>query len=225
MTTADPTTHDIDARSWLRIAIICGFLGCVCYGLAVWVPLPFRVSYLTFFAFGPFMIAAVVAIFHYLRSYHDGIALQLGAVFLVCAGIAVTMMTTMQGMIRGHYHEARAAAETEAEKQEVREHFRAVDTTQQGLDMAFDVFVSTGTFLLAVALVRQPRFGAWFGVPGMAIAAAGLFLNAISFPEVNAGDAGYIDPAPFFVVFYVVLSSKFLWEWIRVEKASSRLAS
>jgi len=214
-----------DVRAWLRLAMICGILASILYAMAIWVPLPFRISYLTFFAFGPFMIAAVVAIFHYLRSYHDGIALQLGVLFLVCAGVSVTMMATMQGMIRGHYREAYAAAASDAEKQVTRQRFVAVDSTQQGLDMAFDVFVSTGSFLLALALFRQPRFGPWFAVPGMIIAACGLGLNGVSFPTVNAGDAGYIDPAPFFGTYYGILSLKFVWEWIQVERGSVQLAA
>jgi hypothetical protein len=203
--------------------MICGFLGSITYTLAVFVPLPFRIDYLIFFIVGPFIIAGMYAIFQYLRTGRDSIALQLGTLFMVCAGIAITMMATMQGFIRGHYREARAGVEKEEEIDAVRQIFLAVDSTQQGLDMAFDVFVSTGTFLFALALVRQPRYGAWYGIPGMAVGALGLFLNALSFPIVNAGEAGYIDAAPFFGTFYGVLSVKFLWEWIQVERGKLQL--
>lgn len=207
--------------NWLRTGMICGIFACICYILAIFVSLPFRIDYLIFFAFGPFMIAATVGLYHYLRALHDGIALQLGVIFLGCAGITVTMMATMQGMIRGHYRESRALAETEIEKAEAITHFLAVDSTQQGLDMAFDIFISTGSFLFAFALLKVPRFGVMYAGSGMLIAAIGLFLNAISFPEVNAGEAGYIDPAPFFGVYFSILSLKFVREWIRIERGTT----
>lgn len=216
----DHIENGIHPRAWLRLAMVCGIIASVTYGLAIFVPLPFRVDYLIFFCVGPFMMAGMVGIFHYLSAERDSIALRLGTMFMICAGIAITMMATMQGMIRGHYREVISGAESDAVKQALRDEFYGVDTTQLGLDMAFDVFVSTGTFLFALALARHPRFGLWIGVPGMVVAATGLFLNAISFPEANAGNAGYIDPAPFFGTFYGALSLKFVWEWIAVERAS-----
>ncbi len=203
---------------------MCGIPATICYGLSIGVPLPFKLDYLLFFAFGPFFLASVYAIYRYLRSKGEGIDLDMMLLFLIAAGISFTLMATMQGFIRGAYRDAMAAALDDEAREQVRIVFRHVDSTQQGLDMAFDLFISTGTFLLGLVLFRRRDYGPWYGLPGMIVAAGGLTLNLIAFPEVNAGSAGMIDPAPFFAVWFSVLALRFVWDllaWKEDEPANS----
>lgn len=188
-------------RSWLSIAVICGVLASICYTLSTMVPLPFRIDYNLFFAFGPLLMASVFGIYNYLKAERDSIALQIAALFLIAAGIAFTMMATMQGSIRHSFRGEMSAVVEEDARAEIRARFLGVDSTQLGLDMAFDIFISTGTFLLGLALAKHPKFGWWFAAPAMAVSAAGLILNTITFPE-NSGVAGYVDPGPFFSIVF-----------------------
>ncbi len=199
-------------KIWLRIAVICGILASICYTLSTMVPLPFRIDYNLFFAFGPLLMASVFAIYHYLKAECESIALQMATIFLIAAGIAFTMMATMQGSIRHSFREEMSAVEADEARAEIRTRFLGVDSTQLGLDMAFDIFISSGTFLLGLALIRHPRFGWWFAIPAMAVAATGLTLNTITFPE-NSGVAGYVDPGPFFSVVYGLIVLQLIRCW------------
>lgn len=204
-----------DRKHWLIVTIVCGVAASLCYWLSTGASLPFKWAYLLFFGFGPFLIAAVYGIYNYLKHDGDSIALQFATLFLIASGLAFTFMATMQGTIRGQHRQHAAALEDDAAKDSLRTVVRSVDSTQQGLDMAFDIFISTGTFLLGVALLGRKRFGWIFALPAMVIGAGGLTLNAASFPTINAGDAGYFDPGPFYGLFYIALTGQLVWVYFR----------
>ena len=201
MTNSEPMPQ---LKIFLRIAVICGVLASVCYILSTMVSLPFRVDYILFFAFGPLLMASVFGMYNYLKAEKDSIALQMAALFLIAAGIAFTMMATMQGSIRHAFRGEMSAVVDDEARAEIRTRFLGVDSTQLGLDMAFDIFISSGTFLLGLALASHSRFGWWFAAPAMAVSALGLTLNTITFPE-NSGVAGYVDPGPFFSIVFGVI--------------------
>jgi hypothetical protein len=46
-----------------------------------------------------------------------------------------------------------------------------------GLDVAWDLYVAVGTLLFAAVMLRRRMFGAWLGVPGVAIGAVLFALN------------------------------------------------
>ncbi len=62
--------------------------------------------------------------------------------------------------------------------------------------MAWDVFVLSGLVIWGVALLGHPRFGPWFAWPAIAIGAAGLVLNAATFPTPPA-EGELFDIGPF----------------------------
>ncbi len=188
---------------WLDLGIACGFGAAVAYPLAVFVPLPALASYLVFSAFGPLLIVACVGLYVFLREQRDTVSLQLATLFLVCAGVMVTAMATMQGSIIFQIREFAAEADPSA-REMWRSIFRATMSTQLGLDFGWDIFISVGTLLLAWNVAAHPRFWRGFGWAGMLIAAAGLTLNAITFPE-NSGVAGLVDPGPFFGAWFGLL--------------------
>ncbi|MDH3745255.1 MAG: hypothetical protein OES47_09155 [Acidobacteriota bacterium] len=49
-----------------------------------------------------------------------------------------------------------------ADRELWRSILRGVSSTQLGLDFAFDIFVSMGTVLLGLQMLRHPRFASWF---------------------------------------------------------------
>ena len=74
---------------------------------------------------------------------------------------------------------------------------------QVGLDVAWDVFLAFGTFLLALNMWTHPRFGHVFAITGGVLAALLLTLNLGTFPEPPP-DGGLVDPGPLVGLWYLV---------------------
>lgn len=78
-----------------------------------------------------------------------------------------------------------------------------------GLDVAWDVFVGTGTVLFGVALWLHPDFRPLTAGFGVLVGALLLVLNLATFP-VPPAEAGLFDVGPFVGLWYVVLSARVL---------------
>jgi hypothetical protein len=200
--------RDLD-KTWVKVGLICGFLACVVFPLSTQVNISFHVNYFLFFAFGPLLCVASVGLYHFLKMHRNSVKLQLGSLFLFTSGVAVTMMGTMQGAIRYLLSQYIGEATDEMTRETLRLISRGVNPTQLGLDIAFDIFISLGTFLIAMAMLNHPRFGKIFGFTGMIVSGAGLILNLITFP-LNPGEQGLIDAGPFFGLWFTVVTIQVL---------------
>jgi hypothetical protein len=190
--------YDTETRRYMWLAVICGLATLASYVIALAVPLPsLRASYLVFMAFGPLFCVSVFALRMFLRQEHPSIALDVAALLLVIAGAINTLMAAMQGALRiyfsdlPHGESVPAAAHTAWKMG-----FHSGNSLQLGADMAWDVFVLSGVAILGMALLRHPRFGAWFGWPAILIGVAGLMLNSATFPTPPA-EGALFDIGPF----------------------------
>jgi hypothetical protein len=206
-------------QTWIDVGIVTGLLAGVAYGLP---QLPFVRGPLHdffFFGFGPLLSVGAIGMYHFFRRYREAVSNQLAHLFLFVAGVSFTYMATMQGsiyhLIPRYYH----AAE-EADRELWRTILKGVSPTQLGLDFAFDIFVSVATVLIGLQMFRHPRFWKAFGVAGMVIGATGLTFNFITFPD-NSGEAGLVDPGPFFGVWMTAAAIQ-VWRcrrWVAGEGA------
>ena len=73
-----------------------------------------------------------------------------------------------------------------------------------GLDVAWDLYVGTGTILFAICMFGRRGLGAWLAVPGLLIASIFLVFNIATFP--NPPDtAGLVDLGPLVGLWYLVV--------------------
>jgi hypothetical protein len=191
--------------TWVKVGVICGLLACVAYTLSTQVSISFHFNYFLFFAFGPLLCMASVGLYHFLKRHRNSVKLQAGSLFLFTSGVVTTMMATMQGSIRYLLNQYIGEAPDESTREILRLILRGVDTTQLGLDIAFDIFISVGTFLIAMAMLTHPKFGNVFGYSGMIVSGVGLLFNLITFP-LNPGTRGLIDAGPFFGIWFTVVA-------------------
>lgn len=191
-------------KKWLLIGIISGFFADLAYILATEVSISAQVNRLLFFFFGPFMIVSIIGLHHHLNNKRETIAGQLGALMVVLSGVAHTIMATMQGSIVVRMQQYISESGSEAEKETFRKINKSVFSTQLGVDMAFDIFISIGVFLLAISMWRHKSYGKIISMAGILIAGTGLSFNLIAFPE-NAGIYGLIDPGPLFGLWFTAV--------------------
>lgn len=190
----------LQKRQWFDVGLATGVAASFAYAFGVFVPLPPRPQYLFFMAFGPLLCISSVGMYVFVREHRDTVSLQIGSLCLFCSGLMFTAMSTMQGSIIFQIREF-IAQQDGSQTDLWRTIFRGTMATQLGLDFAFDIFISAGTFLVAYNVISHPRFKRSFGWLGMFVASTGLVFNAVTFPE-NAGEAGLLDPAPFFGVWF-----------------------
>lgn len=141
------------------------------------------------------LAAASVGLFHFLGLSRESVASQLGMLFNLLASALVSAMFFVQlaaGMAPG---EEKPAA--------------GLGAVWLGLDVAWDVFISFGTFCFALAGWRHPRFGPKVAVPGLAIAGALLVLNLGAFPT-PPGEAGLLDLGPAVGLWYLAVTIRIL---------------
>ena len=190
------------ARNWVRygmIALIGGDLG---YFLAAApLGLPFPVVLLFGFAFGPLLSLAFVGLYYFFSLPRKSVAIQASVIFGVIAGTVVNMMLVVQSAVRLTIpSEARAGLGLA---------WDGLNMVQLALDVSWDIYLSAATMLLGIAMVAHPRFGNIWGGLTIAIGAALLVLNLVTFPIPPAA-AGSIDLGPVTGIWYLVIAIRVL---------------
>jgi hypothetical protein len=146
-------------------------------------------------AFGPLLSVGALGQYHFIGAYRKTVSLQIAVLFWIIAGTILNTMLVVQMTVRDYWREAVAEA-VDAESVGLLETaYLAADKVQLGLDISWDFYVAVGTILLAVNMVRHPRFGRVIGTAGILIGAALLGFNLATFP-VPPAEAGSIDLGP-----------------------------
>jgi len=194
----------VRAKAWAKVAIVAGLIALTSYFCSVvFKPFPWTVGRILF-AFGPVSIISVVAFFKATEKYAGSIAHSLGTLFLVIAGAIVNVMAVVQDTQFTVFGAKIRNAPDPAAAELLEEILWGVNVVQSGLDVSWDVFVSSGTVLLAFSLMRHPAVGKVWGVLGATVGAAALALNLITFPSSPAS-AGLIDLGPGVGMWYAVI--------------------
>lgn len=194
------TARDKKEQTLIHIGIICGLVAGVLYPVAMMNLLPQRWASIAFMFFGPFLAASALGMRAFYARANDSATNDLAHMLLVLAGAAFTFMATMQMSIYTLIPQyLRAAGEADAGMW--RAILQGTSTTQLGLDYAFDIFVSAATALIGWQMIRHPRVPSILGLAGVIVGVGGIALNTMTFPD-NSGEAGLIDPGPFFGVWF-----------------------
>lgn len=192
-------------KKWLILAVVCGILANINYMLATQVSITPTVNNLLFFSFGPLLIITTIGLYKLLITQGNLISIQLGTVFLILSGVCHTIMATMQGSISAFMKGYIASAENESQKDMLISTYKSVFSTQAGIDMAFDIFISLGVIMIAYSMWNHFRFGKIVSLLGILFAGTGLIFNLIAFPE-NAANVGLIDPSPLFGIWFLIVT-------------------
>ncbi|MGO9338849.1 MAG: hypothetical protein ACLPY1_15230 [Terracidiphilus sp.] len=177
--------------SAVRIGIAGGFIACLAYPLASFVPLPMRATAVIAACFGPALVVACFGLKALLDAENQTPISALGFLLNALAGALFSAMALVQIAVGALVKD--------------RTIFLAMNGIWLGLDKAFDIYIGLGTIFFAVAMLRHPRFGRIFAIFGLAIGAGLLVLNFYTFPAPPA-NAGFIDPGPAIGLWYLAVT-------------------
>jgi len=200
--------------SWARIGGVCGLLGVLMYVLAAFVPMPDILGYTAAFAFGPLVSVSAVGLYRVLAAHRDSPLLQIATMFAIAAGITVLLMLTTQQSIFGIMKSVAENAGDEPAKEQVKMLRQGLNSVHFGLDVAWDVLISTAVILLGISMMKHPAFGKILGGAGVILGGLLLAFNLYYFPTPPASVES-IDWGPavalWMVVTYVFLLKSTAW--------------
>ncbi|HCM75510.1 MAG TPA: hypothetical protein DIS90_03955 [Cytophagales bacterium] len=208
--------NSISISRWVRFAILTGFSACLSYGLAAFAPLPEKIGLLLAFTFGPFFMMASYGTFHIIRHWKNSIVLQVGVLFNIVGTALVTLMLVVQQTSFAFHEEFKTQDRGSVTDEQLKWIFQEVNAIQLGIDLTWDIFISTGTILFSIAMWGHPVFGKIFSISGIAVGLLLLSFNMAYFPE-PPGEAGSIDFGPLTALWYMVLT---FWILVRRKKFS-----
>lgn len=194
----------IPSKKWLSLTIYCGLSAFLSYFLAAFAPFHEKISVLLAFAFGPLFMLASVGLYFILRQWRDSINLRIAVLFNIVATAMLTMMLTVQLTIQAYHQQFKAADRGSVSDEQLKWIYQEVNSVQLGMDLAWDIFISIGTFFFAIVMYKHPKIHKILSVLGMVFALLLLGFNLAYFPE-PPGEAGSVDFGPFVAIWYLAL--------------------
>ena len=200
---ADDTTARSVANDWIRYGGWSGLLFSVLFMSVALIPMPDRLQTVLALVFPLFLLVGHVGLYHFLTRHRPAFTTQLAVILGIGAPVLVSAMLTVQmslvSYMERYYHPL-----DEAMKASQINIWRAVDSVQLGLDVAWDMFILPTILLFSLGLMKHPAFGRVFGFIGVILGAGGLALNIWTFPTPPI-NVGLPDVGPFAVTWYGIL--------------------
>jgi hypothetical protein len=204
----------IALKQWHRLAVSCGLAAFISYFLAAFMPLPEKVSLILAFSFGPLFMLSSVGLYFLLQHWKDSINLRIAVLFNIVATAMVTMMLVVQLTSQSFHQQFKAADRGTVSAEQLKWIFNEVNSIQLGVDLAWDIFISIGTFFFALVMMKHPNMSKVISVLGIVFSVLLLTFNLAYFPE-PPGEVGSIDFGPFVALWYMVLLL-----WLAIKRQS-----
>ena len=208
-TPASPTAPSARLhRSWIRVGLAAGVLAMADYMLLLLLPGPDRLLLALAAAFAPLLAAGAVGVYRVVALHRPGVALQLGSGAVAAAGVVFTLMALVQLAGRASLAALDAGGGAAAAR-------RAIESVRLGLDLGWEVGFALGAVLVAGALVRHPRFGWLYAVPGALAGLAVLIIAVLAFPQDPVA-AGLYDLGPLLALWWLAVTARAILsrEWV-----------
>jgi len=194
----------ISIKQWHRLAVYCGISAFTSYFLAAFAPFPEKISLLLAFAFGPLFMLSSVGLFYLLKRWNDSISLRIAVLFNTVATAMLTMMIVVQLTSQEFHQQYKAADRGSVSEEQLKWIFKEVNSVQLGMDLAWDIFISVGTFFFALVMLNHPKMNKIISILGLIFSVLLLGFNLTYFPD-PPGEVGSIDFGPFVAIWYLVL--------------------
>jgi hypothetical protein len=199
----NPNISNPVADDWIRYGAWCGLIFSIVFMSTALLPLPDRLETVLALVMPLFLLVGHVGLYHFLARRQQAFTTQLAAILGICAPVLVSAMLCVQLSLIS-YMERFYTPLDEAMKASQINIWRAVDSVQLGLDVAWDMFILPTIILFSLSLMTHPAFGRVFGGIGLFLGVCGLLLNIWTFPTPPI-NVGLPDVGPFAVTWYGIL--------------------
>ncbi len=194
----------ISIKQWHRLTVYCGISAFTSYFLVAFAPFPEKISLFLAFAFGPLFMLSSVGLFYLLKHWKDSINLRIAVLFNTVATAMLTMMIVVQLTSQDFHQKYKLADRGSVSEEQLKWIFKEVNSVQLGMDLAWDIFISIGTFFFALVMFNHPKMNKVISILGLIFSALLMGFNLTYFPE-PPGEVGSVDFGPFVAIWYLVL--------------------
>lgn len=203
---SDPTADQTRiANDWITYGSYSGLIFAVIFLSVALIPLHVRLETVLTLIMPLFLMVGHIGLYHFLSKHRPSMTNQMAVIFGIVAPALVSAMLTVQmslvSFMGKYYHPLEQAV-----KESQINIWRAVDSVQLGLDVAWDMFILPTIILFSIGIMKHPAFGKVFGSISLFLGIAGLFLNIFTFPTPPI-DVGLPDVGPFVVFWYLIMFS------------------
>lgn len=188
---------------WIRFGGYSGLIFALIFLSMAVIPMPGRLETVLALFFPLFLLVGHIGLYHFLSRRQESFINQLAVITGIGAPILVSAMLTVQMSMKSYMDRFYTPLDEVTRAAQINI-WRAVDSVQLGLDVAWDMFILPTVLLFSLSMMKHPAFGRVFGFIGFVLGAAGLFLNIFTFPTPPI-NVGLPDVGPFVVSWYLVL--------------------
>ena len=139
-----------------------------------------------------------------MKHWKDSINLRIAVLFNTVATAMLTMMIVVQLTTQDFHQQNKLADRGSVSDEQLKWIFKEVNSVQLGMDLAWDIFISMGTFFFALVMFNHPKMNKVISILGLIFSVLLLGFNLTYFPE-PPGEAGSVDFGPFVAIWYLVL--------------------
>lgn len=191
-----------------------GITGTFCYIAAIAIPLDRISQYIIAMAWPVLSVIFVYSIYRYISIDRQTAANQLSFLFASLGFSMVACMLSVQLAVEIGMKDFIAVTPDKGEDLKIIRHsLRLVD---QGIDVAWDIFIGTSLILLSFSIKGHPHFRLWWSIPSFLLGLTLIILNVISFPY-PPDSKGLFDIGPGIGLYIIALSARLMWLGNRVK--------
>ena len=184
-----------------------GVAGTLCYIAAVALPLNVTGSFILVIAWPILSIIFLYSLFSFINEHKRRAANTLAFIFACLAFTLLAAMVSAQLAVNAGTEEfISKSPASEQERKMIQQSIRLVDN---GIDVAWDMFIGAALIFLAFALKNHPAFGVWWAVPCGVLALLLIVFNASTFPW-PPNTKNLFDVGPAIGLYIIFLAARLL---------------
>jgi hypothetical protein len=202
-------------KSWILTGIGTGLVSLAIYPLMLLVDLPDKLLAAMAGLFGPLLAISSIGTYYFISLHRKTVIVQIAALSNIAAGVTVNLMMIVQLSVNQWMSRSSEIAPGGPSGQILGDSWKVVNQVQLGLDISWDIFISMGTLLFAVAMLRHPKLGKLLGVSGILLGASIFVVNFLTFPMPPA-ETGLFDLGPIMGLWYLIVGIKLIFslKWV-----------
>lgn len=176
-------------KQWIQFGSFSGIASTMLFLILILVDLPINLEFLFAGLFGILFTVVGFGIHHVLRVEKEGVASQLGALFVFVVGLLFNLMLMMQLTFKGQLEMNRSKILALMDTEVFDQWVNLTDSLQLGIQFSIDLFTASAMLLFSLPMWKHTAFGKPWALSGAIIAVSLVVVKCISFP-LTPGELG-----------------------------------
>ncbi|MBW1296660.1 hypothetical protein [Aquimarina litoralis] len=170
------------SKQWILFGAVSGIMSILIFPILLFIPFPTYIEIFLAGIFGILFSLIGIAIHHTMKYEKETIITQLGAIFILIAGIIFNLMLMIQQTFRGYLNSFINNTNNEQDQILLDWIRKTVDPVHLGLQISNDFFTGIAMILFSIAMFNHKYFGKVYGITGILIGVVLIIIKCYAFP-------------------------------------------